>query len=250
MAYGLRRIEQEVGSLSWRENAKRSSAFRAVDELVRDGMVLGLGSGSTMAYAVRRLSERVKEEELDLLCVPTSYQIAFLAVEAGLRLTSLDEHPEPDLAIDGADQVSQGLDLIKGGGAALAREKIVDSAAKALAIVVDEGKLANRLGENGIPVPIEVLPFARGPVMRALRALGAEEVRVRESGPGKVGPVITDNGNLIVDAYFGPIEAPGELDRAMRAVPGVVETGLFVGMTDILYVGTRSGAVEVLKRGA
>ena len=236
--------------MSWREEAKRSAAFRAVDELVRDGMVLGLGSGSTVAYAVERLSERVEEEGLDVLCVPTSYQIAFLAVGAGLRLTSLDEHPEPDLAIDGADQVSRELDLIKGGGAALTREKIVDAAARELAIIVDEAKLADRLGEGGVPVPIEVLPFARGPVLRALKAVGAREARVRESGPGKVGPVITDNGNLIIDAYFGPIEEPGELDRAIRAIPGVVETGLFVGMADVLYVGSRSGAVRVLRRGA
>ena len=237
-------------SSAWREEAKRLAASRAVDELVRDGMVLGLGSGSTVAYAVRRLSERAREEGLELLCVPTSYQIAFLAVEAGLRLTSLDEHPEPDLAIDGADQVSQGLDLIKGGGAALTREKIVDSAAKKLAIIVDEAKLADRLGEKGFPIPIEVLPFARTPVIRALRGMGAKEARVRESGPGKVGPVITDNGNLIIDAYFGPINEPDELDKAIRAIPGVVETGLFLGMTDLLYVGTRSGAVRVLKRGA
>jgi len=235
---------------SWREEAKRSAAFRAVDELVRDGMVLGLGSGSTVAYAVRRLSERVREEGLDLLCVPTSYQVAFLAVDSGLKLTSLDEHPEPDLAIDGADQVSRGLDLVKGGGAAMAREKVVDSAARRLAIIVDEAKLADRLGEGGVPIPVEVLPFARAPVLRALGELGAEDVRVRESGPGKVGPVITDNGNLVVDAYFGPIEEPGELDRAIRAIPGVVETGLFVGMADVLYVGSRSGAVRVLKRGA
>ena len=226
------------------------AAFRAVDELVQDGMVLGLGSGSTVAYAVKRLSERVREEELELLCIPTSYQIAFLAIETGLKLTSLDEHPEPDLAIDGADQASRKLDLIKGGGAALTREKIVDHAAKELVIVVDEAKLADELGEKDVPVPVEVLPFAKTLVLRELERVGAREARVRESGAGKVGPVITDNGNLIIDAYFGLIERPGELDRAIKTIPGVVETGLFVGMTDLLYVGSRSGAVEVLKRGA
>ena len=234
--------------MSWREQAKRLAASRAVDELVEDGMVLGLGSGSTVAHAVERLSERVRAEGLEVLCVPTSYQIAFLAIEHGLMLTSLDEHPEPDLAIDGADRVDKRLDLIKGGGAALTREKIVDSAAKRLAIVVDESKLVDRLGEDGFPVPLEVIPMAVKPVLRRLEALGAREARVRESGPGKVGPVVTDNGNLIIDAYFGPIEEPGRLDVALKTIPGVVETGLFVGMADLVYVGTSTGEVRVLKR--
>ena len=146
--------------LSWREEAKRAAAFKAVQELVEDGMVVGLGSGSTMAYAIQALAERVRSEELDILCIPTSYQVFFLAVRNGLRITSLDEHPEPDLALDGADQVDKDLNLIKGGGAAMTREKIVDYASKRLAIIVDEAKLAERLGEKGLPVPLEVLPFS------------------------------------------------------------------------------------------
>jgi len=232
--------------LSWREAAKRAAALTAVRELVEDGMVVGLGSGSTMAYAVEALAELVREEELDVLCIPTSYQIFFLAVENGLRITSLEEHPEPDLALDGADQVDGELNLIKGGGAALAREKVVDYASRRLAIVVDEAKLVGRLGEEGLPVPLEVLPFSTPLVLRELGELGAERAEVREAGPGKVGPVVTDNGNLVVDAYFGPIPDPGGLDKAIRSIPGVVETGLFVGMTDILYVGTRSGSVRKL----
>jgi len=232
--------------LSWREEAKRAAASRAVLELVEDGMVVGLGSGSTMAYAIRALAERARSEGLEVLCIPTSYQVFFLAVRSGLKITSLEEHPEPDLAIDGADQVDKDLNLIKGGGAALTREKIVDYAAKKLAIVVDESKLVGRLGEGGSPVPLEVLPFSTPLVLRELKHIGASRAEVREAGPGKVGPVITDNGNLIVDAYFGPIEDPGGLDKAIRAIPGVVETGLFVGMTDVLYVGTKSGRVEKL----
>ena len=232
--------------MSWRERAKEFVAKTVVQELVRDGMVLGLGSGSTVAYAVRYLGELVRSEGLEVLCVPTSYQIAYLAVREGLRLTSLEEHPEPDLAIDGADQVDERLDLIKGGGAALAREKVVDAAARELAIIVDESKLAGRLGENGMPVPIEVLPMAVPLVLRRLEGLGARAV-VREAGKGKVGPVVTDNGNLIVDAYFGPIEDPAGLEKAIKLIPGVVEAGLFVGMTDVLYVGTRSGEVKKLR---
>ena len=235
--------------MSWREEAKRSAALRAVSELVEDGMVVGLGSGTTMAYVVEELARRAREEGLELLCIPTSYQIGYLALELGLRLTSLDEHPEPDLAIDGADQVDGRLDMIKGGGAALTREKIVDSCARRLAIVVDEAKLVGRLGEKNMPVPIEVIPFAARPVLNKVRALGAREVEVRQAGAGKVGPVITDNGNLVLDAYFGPIEDPRALDGALRAIPGVIETGLFVGMTDILYVGTREGQVRTVRRG-
>ena len=236
----------EVGFLSWREAAKELAAKRAVDELVEDGMVLGLGSGSTVAYAVRRLGERARGEGLDVLCIPTSYQVAFLAIQEGLKLTSLNEHPEPDLAIDGADQVDAELNLIKGGGAALTREKIVDSAAKELAIIVDEAKLARRLGERGVPVPIEVLPLAAEFVLKRLRSLGAVEARIREAGKGKVGPVVTDNGNLIIDAYFGLIEEPAGLEGNIRAIPGVIETGLFVGMADVLYVGTKEGSVRKL----
>ena len=232
--------------MSWRDRAKEVVARRAVDELVRDGMVVGLGSGSTAALAVRRLGERVREEGLDVLCVPTSYQIAFLATQVGLKLTSLNEHPEPDVAIDGADQVDGELNLIKGGGAALTCEKIVDFAARELAIIVDESKLARRLGENGVPVPIEVLPVALELVRRHLRRLGATEARLREAGRGKVGPVVTDNGNLIIDAYFGPISDPGALEASIKELPGVVEVGLFVGMTDVLYVGARDGSVRKL----
>ncbi len=233
--------------MSWREVAKKAAAVSAVDELVKDGMVLGLGSGSTVAHAITRLAERVRVEELDVLCVPTSYQVAFLAVRAGLRLTDLNEHPEPDIAIDGADQVDGELNLIKGGGAALAREKIVDSAAKKLAIIVDEDKLVERLGEGSMPVPVEVLPFAATPVLKRLEFLGAREVRIREAGEGKIGPVVTDNGNLVLDAYFGPITDPSGLEKAIKAIPGVIEVGLFVGMTDIVYVGTRAGDVRKLR---
>jgi len=226
------------------------AAEAAVRELVRDGMALGLGSGSTVAYAVRCLGELVRSEGLEVLCVPTSYQIAYLAVQEGLKLTSLEEHPELDLAIDGADQVDGRLDLIKGGGAALTREKVVDSAARRLAIIVDESKLADRLGERGVPVPVEVLPFAATLVLRRLEELGAHRAVIREAGRGKVGPVITDNGNIILDAFFGPIEDPAGLEKAVKALPGVVEVGLFVGMTDILYVGTRAGDVRKLRRGS
>jgi ribose 5-phosphate isomerase A len=160
------------------------------------------------------------------------------AVEAGIPLTTLSEHPELDLGIDGADQISSGLDAIKGGGGALLREKVVASASKLYIIVADERKLAGRLGA-GQPLPLEVLPFALGSVLRGIEGLSSKAV-VRK-GMGKLGPVVTDNGNFIVDADFGPIPDPRGLDAELKAVPGVLETGLFLGYAHLAYVGTESG---------
>ena len=212
---------------------------------VKDGFVVGLGSGSTAAFAIEALGDRIKNERLHLLGVPTSYQAFLLAVDCGIPITSLDEHQEIDVTIDGADQVTPELFLIKGMGAALAREKIVAAASKLNIIITDEGKRVRLLGEKNQGVPVEVLPFAISLVKRKISALGGQPV-LRE-GKGKLGPTITDNGNVILDSFFGEIVNPGELELKVKMIPGVVETGFFVGLTDIVYVGT-AGSVERIEK--
>ena len=177
--------------------------------------------------------------------IPTSYQAFLLAVECKIPITTLDEHPEINLTIDGADQVTPELNLIKGMGAAMAREKIVAAASKLNIIIADQQKKVKLLGENNQVVPIEVLPFAISLVKQKLFAAGGKPT-VRE-GKGKLGPVITDNGNAILDTYFGEIKNPADLAVKVKMIPGVVETGFFVGLTDIVYVGT-GGAVEKIEK--
>ncbi len=228
------------------QEAKRNAALSAVKH-VNDGFIVGLGSGSTAAFAIEALGERVKLENLHVMGIPTSYQAFLLAVECGIPITTLDEHPEVDLTIDGADQVTPELYLIKGMGAALAREKIVAAASELNIIIADEQKKVKLLGEKGQSVPVEVLPFAISLAKRKIMANGGKPV-LRE-GKGKLGPTITDNGNAILDSYFGEIANPAELEVKVKMVPGVVETGFFVGLTDLVYIGTAAGSVEKIKKG-
>jgi len=228
---------------AWIEEAKRKAALEAVKH-VKDCFIVGLGSGSTAAYAIEALGERIRRENLNILGVPTSYQAFLLAVKHRIAVTTLEEHHIINLTIDGADQVDAELNLIKGMGGALAREKIVASASKQNIIIADESKKVKVLGENDHPVPIEVLPFAISLVKRRIEEIGGKPI-LRE-GKGKVGPVITDNGNVIIDANFGPIEKPAVLEKRLKMIPGVVETGLFVGLADIAYLGT-SSAVEKME---
>ncbi|WP_255151670.1 ribose-5-phosphate isomerase RpiA [Halorarius halobius] len=217
------------------EAAKRKAGRVAADR-VTDGTVVGLGTGSTAAHAIRALGEAV-DAGLDVEGIPTSYQSRRLAREAGIPLTTLEE-ATPDVAIDGADEVA-GFDLVKGGGAAHAREKYVDAAAAELLVVADPSKLADRLSH---PVPVEVLPDAAPVVAERLRALGGDpDLRAAER---KDGPVVTDNGNLVLDCAFGPIDDPAALAGDLSAVPGAVEHGLFVGLADAVFVG-RDDGVEV-----
>lgn len=222
---------------------KLKAAEAALKE-VADGQVLGIGTGSTVAIFIGLLGRKVKEEGWDLLCVPTSYQSAYLAVENGLRLTTLDEHPTLDLAIDGADEVDPDLNLIKGGGAALTKEKVVDSSAKRFVVIADSTKLVERLGK--FPLPVEVLPFARMKVLRVLAGMGCGP-KLRDGGDRKDGPLVTDNGNFIVDAAFGEIRDPKALEIEIKRVPGVVEVGLFVGLAHCAYLGDASG-VRIISR--
>ncbi len=225
------------------QQAKKNAALEAVKH-VKDGFIVGLGSGSTAAFAIQALGERIKKEKIRIMGIPTSYQAFLLAVECGIPITTLDEHPVIDVTIDGADQLTPELFLIKGGGAAMAREKIVASATKLNVIIADQPKKVKLLGENNQFVPIEVLPFALPIVKETIVAMGGKPV-VRE-GKGKLGPTITDNGNAIIDAYFGEIVNPAELAVKVKMVPGVVETGFFINLTDIVYLGS-VGKVEKIE---
>jgi len=203
-----------------------------------------LGSGSTTAYAVAEIARLVKVMRFELSVVPTSHQIENLAIAHGLRIRTLNEVHSVDYAIDGADQVEvDSLNVVKGGGGAMLREKIVDSAASKLVIVVDERKLTQHLGE-GQSIPLEVLPFAYKSVQVKITNMGGR-ARLRESTE-KAGPVVTDNGNFILDADFGRIDRPVQLDRRLKMLPGLLETGLFLKMTDYVYVGRKDGKVDVL----
>lgn len=204
--------------------AKRAAGYKAAD-MIEDGMVVGLGTGSTVYYMIERLAERVSGG-LTVSGIPTSFQTAIRARESGIVLTTLDDNPVVDIAIDGADEVDPAFRLIKGRGAAHLREKCVAAAAKHFVVVVDEQKVVKKLGAQ---VPVEVLPFAIMPVMAQLGKLGCTPV-IREAQK-KDGPVITDNGNFVVDCKFADIRNPEQLEAALAAIPGVVESGLFCGFT-------------------
>ncbi|MFB6088047.1 MAG: ribose-5-phosphate isomerase RpiA [Haloarculaceae archaeon] len=216
-----------------RVEAKRRAGESAA-ETVEDGMVVGLGSGSTAAEAIRALARDV-DAGLDVEGIPTSFQARELAREGGISLTTLDETDgHVDVAIDGADQFA-GADLVKGGGGAHAREKIVDSAADRLLVVVDPTKETEVLDA---PVPVEVLPAARTTVAAAVRRLGGTpELRMAQR---KSGPVVTDNGNLVLDCDFGEMTDPAGLASDLSDLPGVVEHGLFVDAADEIHLGTET----------
>ena len=228
---------------NWIEKAKKRAALEAVKH-VKDGYIIGLGSGSTTAYAIKEIGKITRQKNWQILGVPTSYQAMQLATQCGIKLTTLQEHPQLDLTIDGADQIDKELNLIKGMGGALTREKIVASASKRVIIIADETKLANKLGMDHL-VPIEVLPFATFTVMSKIRKMKGEP-RLRETN-GKVGPLVTDNGNFILDVDFGPIDTPSKLNFQIKSIPGVIETGIFTGMVDIVYLGTKN-TVRKLER--
>lgn len=220
------------------QEAKRLAGIEAAG-LAESGFVVGLGTGSTAAFAIAELGRRIREEGLSIVGVPTSFSAAMLAREAGVPLATLDDVSGIDLAIDGADEIDPQRNLIKGGGAAHTREKVIAATAKRFIVVADESKLVARLGEK-MPVPVEVIPMAVTPVMRRLRALGAvPEIRM---GIRKDGPVITDQGNIVIDARFESIDDAAGLERAINEIPGVLDNGLFVGMAELVIIGAAERA--------
>jgi ribose 5-phosphate isomerase A len=220
-------------------DAEKEDAGRAAAKLVRDGDVVGLGTGSTAYFAVIALGERVKAG-LKILGIPTSLQTADLARAVGIPLTTLDQHPELDITIDGADEIDSKLNLIKGGGGALLREKVVASASKRMVVVADSSKVVPTLGK--FPLPVEVISFARAVVEKKIASLGAS-VKLRANRDGS--PYITDNGNQILDCSFGKIEDPAILARSLSDMPGVLEHGLFVGLAESAFVGRDHGIEEI-----
>jgi len=217
---------------------KRLAAERAVDH-IRGGMVVGLGTGSTVYYAIRRLGELVRAG-LEVRCIPTSGETEELAREHGLPLADFSRVGQLDLVIDGADEVDPGCNLIKGGGGALLREKLVASAGRRVIITVDETKLVERLGT--FPLPVEVIPFGWQVTLRRLEELGCRAALRLQAQGGK--PFLTDNGNYIVDCRFGEIADPARLEQVIDAIPGVAECGLFIGLADEVIVGRGDGRVE------
>lgn len=208
---------------------------KAAADRVQSGSVIGLGTGSTTAFAIQFLGDRIKSGELtDIKGIPTSFQASVLAKQYGIPLTTLDEVDRIHIGIDGADEVDPQKNLIKGGGAAHTREKVVDSLAEQFIVVVDQSKIVDKLGST-FPVPVEVLPMAIAPVVKALEKLGGKpELRM---GIKKDGPVITDQGNMVLDVTFSAIPNPPELEKTINNIPGVLENGIFVGMTDIVLIG-------------
>ena len=208
---------------------------KAAANRVQSNSIVGLGTGSTTAFALEYIGDRLKKGELtNVVGVPTSFQAEVLAREYGIPLTTLDAIDHIDIAIDGADEVDPKKNLVKGGGAAHTREKIVDALANSFIVVVDSGKLVDKLGSTFL-LPVEVIPMARTPVMRALEKLGGQPTL--RMGVKKAGPVVTDQGNLVIDVKFAAIDNPAELEKTINNIPGVLENGLFVGVTDVVLVG-------------
>ncbi|XP_075419238.1 ribose-5-phosphate isomerase [Tenrec ecaudatus] len=235
-------------TMSKAEEAKRLAGRAAVENHVKDNQVLGIGSGSTIVHAVQRIAERVKEENLNLVCIPTSFQARQLILQYGLTLSDLDRHPEIDLAIDGADEVDSELNLIKGGGGCLTQEKIVAGYASHFIVIADFRKNSQNLGDQWHKgIPIEVIPMAYVPVSRAVTRKfgGVAELRMAVN---KAGPVVTDNGNFILDWKFEQVHQWHDVNTAIKMIPGVVDTGLFINMAERVYFGMQDGSVSMREK--
>lgn len=225
---------------SMANSQEKEAAGRAAANLVGDGDIVGLGTGSTAYFTVIALGERVKSG-LKIIGIPTSIRTADLARAVGIPLTTLDEHPEIDITIDGADEVDPRLNLIKGGGGALLREKVVASASKKMVVVADSGKIVSVLGK--FPLPVEIIDFARAVLERKIAALGAT-TKIRTKPDGKL--FVTDEGHHILDCTFGEITDPPALAERLSHMPGVVEHGLFIGLASVALVG-RGDRVEEMQ---
>ncbi len=225
------------------DELKQQAAASAVDRL-ESGMVVGLGTGSTTRFALERIAELIRAGRLERIAgIPSSLQTEKAAGELGIPLTDFESHPVIDITIDGADEVDPELNLIKGGGGALLREKVLAQASRRNLIIVDESKLSDRLGTRWA-LPVEVVPFARAAEERFLASLGAAVVLRTRNGI----PVVTDQGNLLLDARFGPMQDPGRLAGQLSGRAGIVEHGLFVGLAHEVFVAGADGIRHLRRR--
>jgi ribose 5-phosphate isomerase A len=215
---------------------KRKAAEEAVS-FVRSGTIVGLGTGSTVQFALEAIARRIKSDGLKIHGIPTSTRTETEAKRLGIPLTTLEDHPLVDLTIDGADEIDPQLNLIKGGGGALVREKVIATSSSDVLIIADDAKLVVRLGTT-FPVPVEILPFARPLVERGLKALGSlPKLRTQANGSNYV----TDNGNWILDARFARLDDPARMEREITLLAGVVDCGIFTGLADLALIGTADG---------
>ncbi len=217
---------------------KKNAGYRAA-EYVEDGMVVGLGTGSTAKYAIERIGQRIDEEDLNIVGIPTSVETRKRAEKAGIETVELDEADKIDLTIDGADEVDPNKDLIKGGGGALLREKIIAFNSKEYIVIVDPSKLVDKLGAT-FDLPVEILPHWYEGIAECVGRLGCEP-KLRKKD---VERYRTDNGNYILDCDFGKIDDPAQLSQRLNSIPGVIENGLFVDMVDLVIIGKGSGFEE------
>ncbi|XP_040080185.1 ribose-5-phosphate isomerase [Oryx dammah] len=235
-------------AMSKAEEAKKLAGRAAVENHVKNNQVLGIGSGSTIVHAVQRIAERVKQENLNLVCIPTSFQARQLILQYGLTLSDLDRHPEIDLAIDGADEVDADLNLIKGGGGCLTQEKIVAGNASRFIVIADFRKDSKNLGDQWHKgIPIEVIPMAYVPVSRTVTQKFGGVIELRMA-VNKAGPVVTDNGNFILDWKFDRVHKWSDVNIAIKMIPGVVDTGLFINMAERVYFGMQDGSVNMREK--
>nr|XP_019612600.1 PREDICTED: ribose-5-phosphate isomerase isoform X1 [Rhinolophus sinicus] len=238
----------DPSTMSKAEEAKKLAGHLAVKNHVRNNQVLGIGSGSTIVHAVQQIAEKVKEENLKLVCIPTSFQARQLILQYGLTLSDLDQHPEIDLAIDGADEVDADLNLIKGGGGCLTQEKIVAGYASSFIVIADFRKDSENLGDHWHKgIPIEVIPMAYVPVSRAVTQKFGGLIDLRMA-VNKAGPVVTDNGNFILDWKFDRVHKWSDVNTAIKMIPGVVDTGLFINMAERVYFGMQDGSVNIKEK--
>jgi len=220
----------------------RDAAINEVFKEIRDGMIIGYGSGTTIAQLTPKLKSLVEENDLHVEFIPSSLQSVELLVSHGLKITTLEEHPEPDLVIDSFDQADYEGNVIKGGGGALLREKILAQAAKKVVYIGDNLKLKEKMD---FPIPVEILQCAYPHVKKVLEGWG---LRIKPRiCKGKMGPVITDNGNILADVYAGRIDDPEELDSKLISIAGILETGIFPRLVDQIIIGYPDGAIKRIK---
>jgi ribose 5-phosphate isomerase A len=224
------------------EDLKKQAGVKAAS-FAKSGMLIGLGTGSTAYYAIEEIARRMQEENLEIKAVSTSFSTSLLCQQWSIPLLSIESVSTLDMCIDGADEIDPELNLIKGRGAAHTLEKIVAGMSKEFYVVADQSKKVDKLG-RGMPVPVEILPAALSKVEHDLTRLGASEVILRKAGKSKDGPVISDNGNFILDAWFYNIENPKNFEKEINSIAGILDNGIFARYATKIILATSTGLIE------